>query len=119
MDVLFELLGSMFKALFTTQAPGADGPLQRLRELQVEDARELAEQTAPPASPIPIVVQPGGARRTTQPVARAVESLDSLETPVQAERRLIEELFSTPRSLAAAFIAAEILQPPVTLRQPH
>lgn len=36
-----------------------------------------------------------------------------------SERRLVEELFTSPRSLAAAFIVSEVLQPPLALRPPR
>ncbi|GAC1540106.1 MAG: hypothetical protein NVS2B17_16040 [Candidatus Velthaea sp.] len=118
---LFEIL----VAIFARFAEGA----KKERERQAERTAQMRAQYAgtlqgaatdvPPALPTPPLppAQPAlempPRTRATQPVIRRV---DVPESPQQQERRLVEDLFVSPRSLAAAVIASEIIRPPVSLR---
>jgi len=86
------------KAMLAQFAPGA-------AQLRAEAASPImppvmVRQPVHPARPEPVIAVP-----------------DVSETLPQAETRLIEGLFSEPRSLVAAFVASEILGPPVAFRQ--
>jgi len=53
--------------------------------------------------------------RRPRPAPAPVQPL--LPAPVPPKHVLVEGLFTTPQSLAAAVVASEILQPPVALRR--
>jgi hypothetical protein len=65
------------------------------------------------------VMPPVIARKPVQAEQRKPATVvpSALEAAPQEETRLIEGLFSQPRSLVAAFVASEILGPPVAFRR--
>jgi hypothetical protein len=105
----------LIAALFSWLVRSIAGPrrTQRVRLSSAPD--EHATPPAPPARhvpPPPITVRlPARTPASPRPAARLTPPAATVP-----EAPLVAALFTSPRSLAAAMVASEILQPPVALR---
>ncbi|GAC1404157.1 MAG: hypothetical protein NVSMB64_06950 [Candidatus Velthaea sp.] len=111
MDI-FEILLSIFSGIAENAKKNRARQAERTAQMRAAFTGGAPVPAVQPAAQ-PMSLEPRVALRATQPVARRVDLPDAA---VPEERRLVNELLATPRSLAAAFVAAEILQPPVALR---
>jgi hypothetical protein len=106
-DLIGALLGWIVRAVFGSR-PAQHGRLDAPPTPPTTRPRVPASPAAPP---IAVRVAPRIPAAARPPAASTAALSPSPET------RLVTGLFATPQSLAAAFVASEILQPPVGLRR--
>lgn len=112
MDTIFDLLWGIAAAIGKAYKRNAERIAREQARLQaLPAARGGAARAAAPGPPPALAAE--RPRRATQPAARVTDPPDF---PAIPERRLIEGLFTEPRTVAAAVVAAEILGPPIALR---
>jgi len=104
----------LIAALLSWFVRGIAGP-RRTQHVRLSSAPDWpATPPAPPARPVPppITVRlPARTPASPRPAARLTPPAATVP-----EAPLVAALFTSPRSLAAAMVASEILQPPVALR---
>jgi hypothetical protein len=124
---IFWLIGTLAPLLgvMASIKQAADKKAQKKAALQTPVAQSIAQVSARAPSPfasgasiVPPVIARGPAAPARRTVTSGIGAVPIIAQPVpSAEGMLVSGLFTQPRSLVAAFVASEILGPPVAFRR--